>query len=176
MDSGQPSGRRWYNAPSYIWASSEELGTWPRCPREEDEELRCLKKAEDACSSREHKVWRHSTFVCVKCVPTIAKAFIKLSALRSLHARGFKCSIWSSLAIWTWSFDPAASRPKNCSFNSIRRLKLIPGWGSGGLRILSVWCMCTISGHIWFIFWRYLTEVKLNELFVTDDKPEAGNN
>lgn len=70
-----------------------------------------------------------------KCV---LPAFIVQEMLCNLHrvttSAGFKCNIWSSLAIWTWSFDPTASRPKNCSLNSISRLKLIPGWGAGKMR------------------------------------------
>lgn len=102
------------------------LGLW--C-REEDEDL---KETEDVRSSRDHQVWRPPLLpVCY-----MRPRYYRRDSSRCPHDaiyRGFKCSIWSSLAIWTWLFDPAASRPKNCSFNSIRRLKLIPGWGSVGV-------------------------------------------
>lgn len=109
---------------------------------------------------------------CVKCVPTIAKVFIKLLAWRNLNARGFKCSMWQSLAIWTWSSDPAASRPKNCSFNSIRRLnnpRMKVRGGGGGGRAFCLSDACAQLGDISGLFFSTnLTEVKLYEFFMID--------
>lgn len=111
MDSGQPPCRRWRDAPSYIRPSSEELETWPRWPSGAERRMRTWRRPRMSAVA---DITRYEDTQPTSCVLLASSLLRKDSSCCPHDAiyRGFKCSIWSSLAIWTWLFDPAASRPQ----------------------------------------------------------------